>query len=178
MEEKAEAGRPLTYAEFVAYAEAREGRFEYIDGRAVAMAPPSIVHQRLATRLTTALANHLAGGECEVIAAPGVWTIVDRRERVPDIVVFCQGKPSKLVVEVLSPNRGDDLDDKLDEYGAMPAFEEYVLVDSTKRSVRIFRRNGDAKFSVERLHIAGPVRLHSIGFTLDIDALYDDSGVA
>ena len=77
----------------------------------------------------------------------------------------------------MSPNRGDDLGKKLTEYQAMPEFEEYLVIDSTQHWVRVYRRDAEGLFVVDADHIAGSVRLASIGYTLDIDALYRDAGV-
>jgi Uma2 family endonuclease len=168
----------LTYEQFLAYVMDKEGRFEYVDGRAVAMAPASRVHQRLAKRLTVALDAHLGKGPCEVLPSPGVWTIVDRRERVPDLAVFCEGEKPRVMVEILSPNLGDDLGDKVLEYQGLHSVAEYVIVDSRKRWVIVHRRGAEGLFVVDIEHISGAVWLDSIGFTLDVDALYNDSGVA
>jgi hypothetical protein len=59
----------------------------------------------------------------------------------------------------------------------MPEFEEYLLVDSTQRWVRLYRRTADGGFNYDFDLIAGSVRLHAIGYTLDIDSLYRESGV-
>jgi Uma2 family endonuclease len=173
----------LTYAEFVAYAEAHEGRFEYVDGVAVPlydMGIPSDTHQRLVRSITFAVHAHVSASfsnACEAIPSPAVWTLANKRQRAPDVVVYCNGKPAKLVCEVLSPNRGDDLGKKLTEYRGMPEFEEYLVVDSTQRWVRVYRRTAAGGFDYDVDLIAGSVRLHSIEYTLDIDALYNGSGV-
>jgi len=90
--------------------------------------------------------------------------------------VVCDGKPAKLVCEVLSPTRGDDLGKKLAEYQAMPQFEEYLVVDSTQHWVRAYRRNSSGLFEFDTDHIGDSVRLASIGYTLDVDALYQAAG--
>lgn len=167
--------RPLTYDEFVAYAEAHEGRFEYVDGQVVAMGSPSLTHQRIVRILTTLFQEQLAaaGNGCEALPTPMVWTVARVRQRSPDVVVYCDGEPARLVCEVLSPNRGDDLEQKLTEYQAMPQFEEYLIVDSTKRWVRLYRRGASGLFEYDVDHVGGSVRLASIGYTLDVDALYE-----
>ncbi len=165
----------LTYAEFRAYAEAHEGRFEFVDGRAVAMANPSDAHQDLASALLEALNPHLRSLGCRVRLAGTLWT--GENERVPDGLAICDGQPRKLVCEILSPNRGDDLTRKLAEYQAMPAFEEYLVLDSTRRWVRVYRRGTEGLFVFNADHLGGTVPLASIAYTLDIDALYDAAGV-
>jgi Uma2 family endonuclease len=178
-EPKPPGGQTLTHAEFVAYAEAREGRFEYVDGRVLDMGIPSDAHQDLVFELGKRIDAHLAGTPCRVRLAGMLRTGKRERspDRSPDLLVVCDGKPAKLVCEVLSPNRGDDLEDKLTEYQAMPEFEEYLVIDSTKRWVRVHRRNADGLFVVDADHIRGLVRLASLGYTLDIDAVYQAAGI-
>ncbi len=172
----------LTYADFVAYAEAHEGRFEFDDGMIVDMGIPSDAHQDLSLALAKTLDPHLATLGCKTRLASRLITIHGGRgkppeqERSPDAVVICDGKPRKLVCEILSANRGADLGKKRDEYEAMREFEEYLVIDSITRWVRVYRRNAEGLFeSGDR--IGGSVRLDSIGYTLDIDALYRDAGM-
>jgi Uma2 family endonuclease len=82
-----------------------------------------------------------------------------------------------MVCEIRSPSRSDDLGKKLAEYQAMPQFEEYLVIDSTQHWVRVYRRNESGLFEFDVDHIGGSVALRSIGYTLDIDALYRDAGV-
>jgi Uma2 family endonuclease len=110
------------------------------------------------------------------------------RERSPDIIVTCDeldlapgtraNSRPKLIVEILSPNEGDDLKAKLDEYEALDTVEEYIVIDSTKRFVRRWYKNANGKFQFDPYYISGSVRFVSIGYTLDIDALYDEVGIA
>jgi Uma2 family endonuclease len=165
---------PLTYAEFVAYAETHEGRFEYVDGLVVDMGIPSDAHQYLAFELGKQIDAHLAGTKCRVLLAGALRTGKLERspDRSPDVLVVCDGTPAKLVCEILSRNQGEDLKRKLTEYQAMPQFEEYLVVDLTRRWVRLYRRNTSGRFEHDADHIGGSVRLASLGYTLDIDALY------
>jgi Uma2 family endonuclease len=180
---------PLTYQQFLDYVAGKEGRYEYVDGRAVAMGTPSNEHQDISLILGSALRDHLRGQRCKVRQAAPLWTIgreVDR-ERSPDIMVTCHeadlavgvrlNRGPKLIVEILSPNVGDDLERKLDEYEAITTVEEYVVIDSTKRSVRRWYKNAAGKFEFDPYYISGLVRFSSVGYTLDIDALYNEVGI-
>ncbi len=168
----------LTYAQFLAYAEAHEGRFEYVDGHAVDMGIPSDEHQDLCLTLAEMLNPHLRLSDCKVRLSGRLRTgaSIKLSDRSPDLVVVCDRKPMKLVCEVMSQNRGDDLGKKLTEYRAMPEFEEYLVIDSTQRWVRVYHRTADSGFDYDIDRIAGAVHLASIGFTLDIDELYSRSG--
>ncbi len=175
----------LTYAEFRAFVADKPGRYELVDGHAVALASPSKPHGRLAVSLTNRLSAHLAGRPCDVYADIDVWT--GRNARRPDLSVTCDKadlendddvlRSPTLLVEILSDNVGDDLKEKLDEYQSMRCVEEYVVIDSRKRWVRHYHRGGDGLFVFDHDYIAGDVRLASIGFTLAIDALYADSRI-
>ncbi len=181
---------PLSYQEFLDFIADKDGRYEYVDGHAVAMGTPSNAHQDIALVLGAALYQHLRGQRCKARLAAPLRTVnreVDR-ERSPDIVVTCDEQDlapwtrvnsrPKLIIEILSPNEGDDLKDKLDEYEAIETVEEYVVVDSTKRSVRRWYKAANGKFQFDPYYIFGLVRFVSIGYTLNIDALYDEVGIA
>ncbi len=182
MQEPKPPQAPVTYAEFVAYAEAREGRFEFDDGVIVDMGIPSDAHQDLSVSLVRMCDQHLREMGCKLrlasrlITIPGEKGGPPKKERSPDALVICDGKPRKMVCEILSLNRGEDLGKKREEYEAMPEFEEYLVIDSITHWVRVYRRDAEGLFRSDD-HIGGSVRLDSIGYPLDIDALYRDAGV-
>jgi len=175
----------LTYQQFLDFVAGKEGRYEYVDGRAVAMGTPSNEHQDISLIVASALRDHLRGERCKVRTAAALWTTA--RERSPDILVTCHegdlardARPNrypKLVIEILIENQGDDLEGKLDEYEAVGSIEEYIIIDSTKRSVRRWYRNAAGKFEFDPYYISGLVRFESVSYTLDIDALYDEVGI-
>jgi Uma2 family endonuclease len=179
----------LTYQEFLDFVADKDGRYEYVDGRAVAMGTPSNEHQDISLILGSALRDHLRGQRCKVRLASPLWTMGRElgRERSPDVMVTCDeddlllgkrlNRRPKLIAEILSPNEGDDLKDKLDEYEGIETVEEYIIIDSTKRWVRRWYRNAHGKFQLDPYYISGLVRFASVGYTLDIDALYDEVGV-
>jgi Uma2 family endonuclease len=173
---------PLTYAEFIAYAEAHEGRFEFDDGLIVDMGIPSDAHQDLTFALAGFINRHLRAMGCKPRLASRLVTISGeigkppKKERSPDALVICDGKPRKMVCEILSLNRGEDLGKKREEYEAMPEFEEYLVIDSITHWVRVYRRGTEGLFRSDD-HIGGSVRLDSIDYTLDIDALYREAGI-
>ena len=56
----------ITYEQFVAYAEAREGRFEYVDGRVVAMGTPGNANADLAFEFAKRFDAHVRREGCRV----------------------------------------------------------------------------------------------------------------
>jgi len=179
----------LTYQEFLDFVADKEGRYEYVDGHAIAMGTPSDEHQDIALILGSNLREHLRGQNCKVRLAAALWTrgCVEGRERSPDVMVTCDPEDlakgvrlkrrPKLVAEILSPNEGDDLKAKLDEYEAIETVEECIIIESTKRSVRRWYKAPNGKFQFDPYYISGLVRFASVDYTLDIDALYDEVGV-
>jgi Uma2 family endonuclease len=188
--EHARQHAPLTYQEFLDFVADKESRYEYVDGRAIAMGTPSNAHQDIALVLGAALYAHLQGQRCKArLAVPLETTSRGRmRERSPDVIVTCDdedlapgarlNRRPKFIVEILSPNEGDDLQEKLDEYEAIATVEEYIVIDSTRRSLRRWYRAASGKFPFDPYYISGSVNFASIDYTLHIDALYDEVGIA
>jgi Uma2 family endonuclease len=174
-----------TYRDFIEYVASRDGRFEYVDGFAVAMGTRSNEHQDISNILGSVLREHLRGSPCKVRTAAALWT--GTRERSPDLLVTCDerdlafgvrpNRHPKLVIEILSDNPGDDLRDKVDEYASIPSVEEYLVVDSTKRSVRRWHRAGDGTIAYNPSVISGTIRIESLGLILSVDDLYDEVGL-
>ena len=81
----------LTYQEFLDFIADKEGRYEYVDGHAIAMGTPSDEHQDIALILGSNLREHLRGQNCKVRLAAALWTRgrVAGRERSPDVMVTC-----------------------------------------------------------------------------------------
>jgi hypothetical protein len=50
--------------------------------------------------------------------------------------------------------------------------EQYVMIDSTRHCVRRYRWDGEGRFVADLDQISGPVFITSIGYALDIDAMY------
>jgi Uma2 family endonuclease len=173
--------KPLTYEEFRIFVEDKDERYEFIDGRSVALASPSNELSRLATVLLFLIFPHVDGSGCDTHGNKDVWT--GNRARRPDVVVTCDERDTgkthphalyfpKLVIKIVSGNKGDDFTDKYMEYQNMPSIEEYVLIDSTKHWIRRYHRSIEGKFIADLDQIGGTLYIASIGYHLDIDAMY------
>jgi len=128
-------------------------RAELIDGELVKMAPPSIRHQKILVRLTTALAGIL--GVDRVLGGPVDVAIDDHNAFQPDLVVLAADAiPSDrarslaaplVAVEVLSPSTASrDRQVKRDLYLASDV-QEVWLVDGDADTVDVCRRDGVAR---------------------------------
>ena len=127
-----------------------EGRWELIDGIAVAMTPsPFAPHERIVSRLARLIGNQLdsMGCGCEVYTGLD-WVVSDHTVVRPDLMVVCGDQPEThlqrppdLVVEVLSEaTRGRDLVVKRALYLEL-GVAEYWIVDPDRRTIEFCRRD-------------------------------------
>lgn len=145
-----------------------EGRWELIDGIAVAMTPsPFAPHERVVSRLARLIGNQLDSLGCGREVYTGLdWVVSDHTVVRPDLMVVCGEQPEthlqrppELVVEVLSEaTRGRDLVVKRALYLEL-GVSEYWIVDPDRRTIEFCRHDetvaSDLGVSV-RLLGAGP----------------------
>lgn len=180
----------LSEADYLAGEELPGPRHEYVNGQVFAMAGASKAHGTVAGNIFVAIRPHLRGTPCRA------W-MADMKVRVaaasayyyPDIVATCAEsdlRPEapqnyvaapKLVVEVLSPGTEKlDRREKWFAYRQLESLEEYVLVDQERQWVEVFRRNA-AGWMQEIAGAGESITLASLGLTLALAEIYEDSGV-
>jgi Uma2 family endonuclease len=125
-----------------------EGRWELLEGIAVAMTPsPFAPHERVVSRLARLLGNQLDATGCGGEVYTGLdWIVNDHTVVRPDLMVVCGEQPEThlqrpptLVVEVLSEaTRGRDLVVKRALYLEL-GVSEYWIVDPDRRSIEFCR---------------------------------------
>jgi len=143
----------FTYADYCTWDDGDSERWELIDGRAYAMAAPTLAHQRISRRLLKRFEEFLEGKTCEAFSAPcdvrlnhakGDDTVVQ-----PDLLVVCDpskladGKSVKgapdLVIEILSPSTiFHDKVTKLKKY-RQAGVREIWFVDPATEITEVFR---------------------------------------
>jgi Uma2 family endonuclease len=178
--------QPLSLAEFIAWEERQAVKHEFRDGAVFAMAGTTDDHNEIVSNLLALIRPTLRNGPCRTYHGD-VRLIVETfgaRARYPDLMVTCDKRDArdrrnkrhpKLIVEVLSDSTESvDLGEKQDEYRTIPELEEYVVVDSRRPLVRVYRRNG-AFLEVEPIARAGTVTFRSIGLTIAFDDLYEST---
>jgi len=174
----------LTYAEYVAMEETSEGRQEFFDGEAFAMAGGTPEHSRLATVVSASLEAQRSGGACVAFNADLHVHTPSGFGAYPDVTVVC-GKLERhsesprsvtnptLVVEVLSESTESfDREGKFKHYRSIESFREYVLVSYREPLIESHLRNADGSWNTT---FAGPgetLTLRSVGARLDVDAIY------
>lgn len=145
------AERRMTVDEFLAWDDGTDTRYELVDGRPVAMAPPTEMHGHLVGQVHGALSARMRR-PCRAVVQPGIRR-ADRNDRffVADVAATCTPfdrtrlwcEAPVLVCEVLSPSTEDfDLGRKVAEYREIPSVAEILLVSSQHRRVTHWRRDG------------------------------------
>ncbi|MBO0791150.1 MAG: Uma2 family endonuclease [Ktedonobacteraceae bacterium] len=160
-------------------------KYQYLDGRARAMAGGSIAHAHLLGVMYQLLGEQFASGPCHAYNSEVKVALADGSYVYPDVSVSCDISDwnadsdiihsPHLVVEVLSPfTERDDRGRKFARYQATPGIEEYVLVSSECFCVEVFLRLEDGrKWEYRRYDQPGQVvALNSLDLQLSIDDIY------
>ena len=159
-------------------------RHEYVAGEVFAMAGATEEHATIAGNLFALLHAQVRGGPCRVY-------IADMKLRVeaadaffyPDVFVTCDARDTSeslakrhpsLICEVLSEStEAYDRGGKFAAYRTLDCLNEYLLIDSRRRSVEVFRRQPDG-WLLAPVAPDGQLELMSLGFRCTVDALYED----
>jgi Uma2 family endonuclease len=179
------AEKRWTVEEFLAWDDGTDRRYELVDGRIMAMAPPSEAHAAIVANLGGELRSRLRP-PCRVLGEFGV-RLPDRGDSFYqfDLAVTCApADPGRryiaepeLIVEVLSPSTMlHDRGRKLDHYRELPSLKEILLVASEERRVQHWRRDG-TRWVVDDLIGDADLRLTTVPDPIPLAAIYEGSGV-
>ena len=173
--------KPLTRAQFLAWEDRQELRFEFDGVRPIAMTGGTEAHAAIQRNLITALTTRLRGqpgrpygSELKVQTAESI--------RYPDAFVTCTllDPRSKIatepvvVFEILSESTAStDLVIKNDEYRRTPSICRYVVLQQTSSAAIVFSHRG-GEWATDL--ISGPdavLPLPEIGIDLPLGEIYD-----
>lgn len=178
--------KPMTVDEFFDWCPKTDDRhWELIDGRPVAMAPPSRPHAALVTAISRRVDEALerrhgcfAYSGAGIIPPSRLYTYYEA-----DLAVFCRrDEPDErgddqapvLIVEILSPStERHDRRLKLADYRAIPSVREVLLLDQASLFAEIHRRIGEDRWQTDLIRGAdGRLQLDSIGLDIPLSLLY------
>jgi Uma2 family endonuclease len=177
----------LTPEQYLEIEEAAEGKSEYCHGEMRAMPAANYRHNLAVANLSWIIGNQLAGGPCAMcVSAMRVHTPRTGLYTYPDAVVVC-GEPKFLdrkrttllnptaVIEVLSPStEAYDRGRKFEHYQSIDSLREYLLIDSQRISVTLYRRQSGAPWLlITENSLDGSVELESVGCRLTLRDLYE-----
>jgi Uma2 family endonuclease len=177
------AEKLMTVDEFLGWAEGREGRWELVDGRLIAMAPERVAHLESKARAWAALQQAIdrADVQCQALPDGATVRVSARTAFEPDALVYCGPRLSSdaiatpnpvIVVEVLSDGTAKrDHGVKLSGYFSLPSVAHYLILDPEGRTA-IHHRRGQGDVIETRILTAGPLRLDPPGLELAAEALF------
>jgi Uma2 family endonuclease len=143
--------KPMSLAEFLAWEERQELRYEFDGSQPVAMTGGTFAHDQITFDLRKAPDARLRGKPCRP-AGPNVKIQTPGRMRYPDGLVTCSSiKPDATVIddpvvvfEVVSEDTArTDRIEKLREYQAVAPIQRYVIVEQKTIAATVFERRGE-----------------------------------
>ncbi len=143
--------KPMSVAEFLAWEERQELRYEFDGQRRVAMTGGTLGHDIITFNVRKALDARLSGKPCRPFG-PNVKIIADGSVRYPDAVVTCTKQDDRgsivslpvIVFEVLSESTSTtDLIEKNREYRATASIMRYVIVEQSRVAALVFWRRAE-----------------------------------
>jgi len=173
----------MTVDEFLHWSEGREGRFELVDGRPIAMAPERAAHLLTKGEAFAALrrAVERAGVACIVFPDGATVRVSSRTAFEPDALVYCGERlppdaieiPTPvIVVEVLSEGTAArDHGAKLIGYFSLPSLSHYLILDPERRTA-IHHRRGQGDVIETRILTQGALRFDPPGLALSVEELF------
>lgn len=175
-------GATMTVDEYLALEQTAEVKHEYVDGHVYAMSGGTIGHDTIANNMRTLIHTHLGDGPCRILGPDIRLRISPKVYYYPDALVICgetiaddaiEVTTPRLVIEVLSEStEANDRGDKFANYQTLTTCQEYLLIDSRRRSVERFRRTADRLWLYQRYTPEESVTLDTIGLTCPIATFY------
>ncbi|MDE2748806.1 MAG: Uma2 family endonuclease [Chloroflexota bacterium] len=176
--------RQMTVEEYIAFDEATEIRYEYIDGEVIALSGGTIYHGLIMANASGALWYRLRGSDCRVISSDMRNRVGTTRYVYPDFCVVC-GEPvtderavnlrnPTLVGEVTSPSSiNRDRGEKRRYYQNIASLQVYMVIDQQQPLVELYERQNDGWRWRE---FSGPdaiLPLPALGCDLPLKEIYD-----
>lgn len=173
----------MNVAEFLAWEERQELKWEFDGFQPVAMTGGTFAHTRIQGNLITALNNRLRGRPCRP-CGPDMKVETGGKYRYPDALVTCSPMPPDATVaadpvvifEVLSKSTSrDDRTVKLMEYQSLPSVRRYVMLEQDQAPATVITRTGTSTgWSLQSLRADAVLAMPEIGVELPVAELYAD----
>ncbi len=157
-------------------------RYEYVDGYAYMLAGGTADHSTICVNVTSQLNSLLATGAYRVYNSDMKVRLSETRYVYPDATVSCDERDRGtietlrfplLIIEVLSTDaQGYDRGQKFDYYRECATLEEYVLIDTQRRAVDVYRRAKKDLWTLHFFRAEDSVELTSLNVTIPLSAIY------
>lgn len=176
----------MTVDEFLVWAEGRPGRYELVNGEAIAMSPQRARHAEAKASAYVVLRRAVEAANAPCRAMPDGMTVrVDRTTAYePDALVYCGARVDPdsveiahpvIVVEVHSPStKHVDTGSKLVGYFRVPSVIHYLILDPVKRLV-IHHKRGEGDLIETRIASEGVLDLTPPGLSVPVADLFPEA---
>ena len=179
--------RTVSPEEYLASERQALDKTEFFNGELIPMAGATRNHNRIKENVNGKIIQHLEEANCQSFSSDmRVHLPETGLYAYPDIVIVC-GEPQLLpddfdnllnptvVLEVLSEGTEDyDRGRKFLRYRSIPSLQEYVLIDSQRVEVEVWRRNDLGQWTLmeQTTDAAGQFTIQTIGLTISISQTY------
>lgn len=181
-------GPLFTRDEYEEFEERAGERHEYHGGYVYAMSGGTLNHSQISGNVYALVRAAVRGSSCRAYTDAVRVRATASDDVYPDVSVTCDprdltdmrrrviGYPT-LIVEVLSPSTAlYDQNGKFELYRQIPTLREYILIDSiSARWVEARRKDRVGAWSSTVYSGAQDVLFDSVGITVPMDAIYEDS---
>jgi Uma2 family endonuclease len=158
-------------------------RYEYIDGHVRMLAGGSADHSTISLNMAGILRRLLHDSPCRVYNSDLKVRLSEKRYVLPDVFVSCDERDRgridtvhfpRLIIEVLSPStEAHDRGRKLSFYRACATIQEYVLVDSLRPAIEVYRRAENNFWTYHAFEPGDDVELTSLGIQFSVADAYE-----
>jgi Uma2 family endonuclease len=177
----------LTEAEYLAFEEAAERKHEYFRGQVFAVSDGGIRHSIVFRNVFGDLAYKLKGKSCQPYGnSLRVHIPENTLYTYPDISIFCRdlfdtdpnakyATQPTVIIEILSPSTKDyDRGSKFELYRDIPTLKEYILIDSEKVHVEVYRINSYKHWELEEYKAPDDaLEIKQVGWKMLLKEIYD-----
>jgi len=167
--------------EYLAWESTQEERYEYWDGKIVAISGATRNHNRVCINFFKLLDDRLNLPYEIYILAVKLRVEGGRNYFYPDVMVTCDDRDNDpqlvqfpcLIIEVLSPStEAVDRGIKFAKYRQFSTLQEYVLVQVEQPGVEMFRRNQQGQWVLSEYNLGDSLQLESVNVEIAIADLY------
>lgn len=177
--------------EYLARESKQDGKYEYENGRIIAMTGSTVPHSQIPANLAALFIPHLRGKKCKISVSDAKVYIKSGKYYYPDVVVSCDERDRFardflqypiLIAEILSPTtEARDRGIKQQSYMAIETLQTYILINSERPRIEIYRRL-DRDWEYQSIAIAQTnfeqedplIHLTSIDLKFSLSALYEN----
>ena len=175
--------RQMTVEEYIAFDEASEVRYEYIDGEIIPVSGGTMHHGIIMANAMGILWQLLKGSDCRVISSDMRNRVSPTRYLYPDFCVVCGSATTDeravtlwnptLVGEVTSPSSIDrDRGEKRRFYQSIASLQIYLVIDQFQAQVEVDTRQDDSWQTEEYAGLDAVIPLPALNCDLPLAEIY------